>query len=163
MNKLAFALCLAVRVAGFADYSKTPCIDDLESLPMLDPPPYFDGKSQACRVLHADFAAENSEHCPHISFIPAADVNGYIACQNSALNPGLSMGVDGSPFAAQDRAFFDKFMSDRGIPEVGYKVNPTLPCGATENCPVGLVCDYSGGRRLRFGAAKTGVCVDLRT
>ena len=63
----------------------------------------------------------------------------------------------------QDKATIDKFMSDRGIPEVGYKVNPTLPCGATENCPVGLVCDYSGGRRLRFGAAKTGVCVDLRT
>ena len=63
----------------------------------------------------------------------------------------------------QDKATFDKFLSERGFPEIGYRVNPTLPCGATEDCPVGLVCDYSGGRRLRFGAAKTGVCVDLRT
>ena len=52
------------------------CIDDLESLPMLYPPPYFDGKGQACRFMHADFAAENSEHCPHISLIPIEDVNG---------------------------------------------------------------------------------------
>ena len=64
----------------------------------------------------------------------------------------------------QDKATFDKFLSERGFPEIGYRVNPTLPCGATEDCPVGLVCDYSGGRRLRFGAVKTtGVCVDLRT
>ena len=47
---------------------------------------------------------------------------------------------------------------------MGYKVNPTVPCGSAEDCPVGLVCDYSGGRRLRFGAVKTtGVCVDIRT
>ena len=72
---------------------------------------------------------------------------------------GLSMGVDGSPFTMQDKATVDKFMSDRGIPEVGYKVNPTVPCGSAEDCPVGLVCDYSGGRRLRFGATKTGFCV----
>ena len=73
------------------------------------------------------------------------------------------MGVDGSPFAAQDRAFFDKFLSDRGIPEIGYKVYPTVPCASAEDCPVHLVCETTGGRRLRFGAAKTGVCVDLRT
>ena len=72
------------------------------------------------------------------------------------------MGVDGSPFKLQDKATFDAFVVNRGIP-IGYKVNPTLPCGATEDCPVGLVCDYSGGRRLRFGAVMTGVCVDLRT
>ena len=70
------------------------------------------------------------------------------------------MGVDGSPFTAQDKATFEKFLSDRGMPEVGYKVNPTVPCtSAEEDCPVGMACDYSGGRRLRFGATKTGFCV----
>ena len=114
-------------------------------------------------MLHADFAAENSAHCAHISYKPAMDPKGNIVYQTSALNPAVSMGSPGSPFTEQDRATFDKFMSDRGIPEVSYKVYPTVPCGAAEDCPVGLVCDYSGGRRLRFGAAKTGVCVDLRT
>ena len=28
MNKLALALCLAAKAAGFADYSKTPSIGD---------------------------------------------------------------------------------------------------------------------------------------
>ena len=44
-----------------------------------------------------------------------------------------------------------------------YKVYPTVPCASAEDCPVHLVCEPTGGRRLRFGAAKTGVCVDLRT
>ncbi|CAH0373419.1 unnamed protein product [Pelagomonas calceolata] len=143
---------------GYDSTGLATCIDDLESLPMLDPPPYFDGKGQACRILHADFAAENPAHCAHISFKPAEDPKGNIVCQESALNPVL-MGSPGSPFTMQDKATFDKFMSDRGIPEAGYKLDPTVPCGSTEDCPVGLVCDYSGGRRLRFGTAKTGFCV----
>ena len=61
---------------GYDSTGLATCIDDLESLPMLDPPPYFDGKGQACRFMHADFAAENNAHCPHISLIPIEDVNG---------------------------------------------------------------------------------------
>tara|TARA_B100000459_G_scaffold93417_1_gene52948 strand:- start:247 stop:468 length:222 start_codon:yes stop_codon:yes gene_type:complete len=73
------------------------------------------------------------------------------------------MGSPGSPFTVAEKEFFEDFLSKRGIPEMGYKVNPTVPCGSAEDCPVGLVCETAGGRRLRFGAAKTGVCVDLRT
>ena len=56
-----------------------------------------------------------------------------------------------------DKFFFEDFMRDLDFTD--YKVNPTLPCGSTEDCPVGLVCEITGGRRLRFGAAKTGFCV----
>ena len=73
------------------------------------------------------------------------------------------MGSPGS-FTVAEKEFFEDFLSKRGIPEMGYKVNPTVPCGSAEDCPVGLVCETAGGRRLRFGAVKTtGVCVDLRT
>ena len=133
------------------------------SASISDPPPYIDGKSQGCRFLHAVFAAENEAHCPHISLIPIKDINDKTVCQESALNPVL-MGSPGSPFTVAEKEFFEDFMSKRGIPEMGYKVNPTVPCGSAEDCPAGLVCETTGGRRLRFGAVKTtGVCVDLRT
>ena len=162
LNAFKGAICTTWEANGYDSTGLATCIDDLESLPMLDPPPYFDGKSQACRVLHADFAAENNAHCPHISLIPIKDINEMTVCQESALNPVL-MGSPGSPFTMQDKATFDAFLVSRGIPEVGYKVYPTVPCASAEDCPVHLVCETTGGRRLRFGAAKTGVCVDLRT
>ena len=90
---------------------------------------------------------------------PAVDVDGKEKCQASAENPALVMGAPGSPFTDADKTFFEDFMSEREIPEIGYKVNPTLPCGSAEDCPVGLVCETTGGRRLRFGAAKAGFCV----
>ena len=58
------------------------------------------------------------------------------------------MGSPGSPFTVAEKEFFEDFVSKRGIPEMGYKVNPTVPCGSAEDCPVGLVCETTGGRRL---------------
>jgi hypothetical protein len=142
---------------GYDSTGFARCVDDLESLSMSDPPPYVDGKSQGCRFLHAVFAAEDEMHCPHISFVPAVDVDGKEKCQTSAENPALVMGAPGSPFTDADKFFFEDFMRDLDFTD--YKVNPTLPCGSTEDCPVGLVCEITGGRRLRFGAAKTGFCV----
>ena len=70
------------------------------------------------------------------------------------------MSVDGSPFTLQDKATFDAFMVNRGIPALGFKIYPTVPCAsAEEDCPVGMACEITGGRRLRFGAAKAGFCV----
>ena len=36
------------------------------------------------------------------------------------------MGVDGSPFTLQDKATFDAFMVNRGIPALGFKIYPTV-------------------------------------
>ena len=132
---------------GYDSTGLATCVDDLESLSISDPPPYIDGKSQGCRFLHAVFAAENDAHCPHISLIPIKDINEKTVCQESALNPVL-MGSPGSPFTVAEKEFFEDFVSKRGIPEMGYKVNPTVPCGSAEDCPVGLVCETAGGRRL---------------
>ena len=144
---------------GYDSTGFARCVDDLESLSMSDPPPYVDGKSQGCRFLHAVFAAEDEKHCPHISFEPAVDVDGKEKCQASALSPAVSMGSPGSPFTNAERIFFEDFTSEREIPEIGYKVYPMVPCGSAEDCPMGLVCETTGGRRLRFGAAKAGFCV----
>ena len=59
----------------------TSCREQLQALPLLDDGAHADGKSQACRALHAVFAAVNPEHCPHISFAPQIDVHGKIKCQ----------------------------------------------------------------------------------
>ena len=56
------------------------------------------------------------------------------------------MGAPGSPFTDADKKFFEDFMSDLDFTD--YKVNPTVPCGSAEDCPVGLVCETTGGRRL---------------
>lgn len=44
---------------------------------------YLDGKSKGCRILHSAFAAENSAHCPHLSFAPMQDKMGRTLCQES--------------------------------------------------------------------------------
>merc|ERR1711865_1012826 len=44
----------------------------------------FDGNSLSCRYLHTVFAATNTNHCAHISLIPAEDPKGNIKCQTSA-------------------------------------------------------------------------------
>ncbi len=44
---------------------------------------YLDGKTKGCRILHSAFAAENSDHCPHLSFAPMEDKKGRTLCQES--------------------------------------------------------------------------------
>lgn len=45
---------------------------------------YGDGNSTHCRIVHSFLAKKNNIHCPHISFSPVEDVNGYTKCSNSA-------------------------------------------------------------------------------
>lgn len=101
--------------------SKQDCLDALETLPVLQDGTYFDGNSQSCRVLHAVFARTNDMHCPHISFVPAADSAGGIKCQESA---GM---LPGDTFTEDDLQTFRDWMVEEGIPEIGYVVDPAEP------------------------------------
>jgi len=67
------------------DLTSDTCRSTLKSLPLTDEPgSYIDGNSQGCRSLHAAFAKDNSNHCPHLSFTPETDVFGNIKCQESS-------------------------------------------------------------------------------
>jgi hypothetical protein len=41
---------------------------------------YVDGNSRGCCMSHGVFAAANSSHCPHLSFLPKEDVHGNTKC-----------------------------------------------------------------------------------
>merc|ERR1711862_86748 len=65
--------------------SRAECVNMLESLPYTQGDlAYFDGNSSGCRNMHAVFAASNTDHCAHLSFVPQADPNGKVKCQNSS-------------------------------------------------------------------------------
>jgi len=60
------------------------CKETFISLPVAESSELsIDGYSQGCRILHASFAAKNSKHCPHISFVPMKDLRDEIKCQVS--------------------------------------------------------------------------------
>ena len=84
---------------------KRECTKKLNTLPILT---YgrFDGYDQACRILHATIAEKNDKHCPHISFEPQVDSEGFIKCQDSA---GISAG---DLFDAVHFSSFDDFMQN---------------------------------------------------
>ncbi|CAB9504481.1 Putative white-brown complex homolog protein 30 [Seminavis robusta] len=42
-----------------------------------------DGNSTSCRLIHANLAKENSDHCPHISYFPEVDKHDNYRCSNS--------------------------------------------------------------------------------
>merc|ERR1712100_510477 len=64
--------------------SRAECVELLESLDYTDGElGHIDGNTQGCRLLHATFAAENKDHCPHLSFVPQKDKHGRIKCQIS--------------------------------------------------------------------------------
>jgi hypothetical protein len=104
--------------AGNSLSSQQECLDALDALPILQNGSYFDGDSQSCRMLHAVFASTNDVHCPHISFVPEADSDGAIKCQESQ---GI---LPSDTFTEDDFQAFSAWMVEEGIPEVGYVVDP---------------------------------------
>ena len=82
---------------------KKECTKKLKNLPVLTDG-HFSGYNQGCRILHATFAEKNDKHCPHISFEPQVDSEGFLKCQDSA---GISAG---DLFDAVHFASFDDFM-----------------------------------------------------
>ena len=65
--------------------TKQKCRKRLSRLPVTEGEDHtFDGNSLSCRYLHTVFAATNTNHCAHISLIPAEDPKGNMKCQASA-------------------------------------------------------------------------------
>lgn len=63
--------------------TSSSCQSTYDSLPLSNGEGYLDGKSTACRILHSAFAAQNKDHCPHLSFVPQMDLKGRVKCQES--------------------------------------------------------------------------------
>ena len=59
------------------------CRSMYDSLPLTNAKGYLDDKSKGCMILHSVSAAQNEDHCPHLSFIPQEDNKGRIKCQQS--------------------------------------------------------------------------------
>jgi hypothetical protein len=92
-----------------------PCQERLGDLPVFTDGDKIDGNSIGCRILHAVFASENNDHCPHISFEPMEDVNGFIKCQNSKLIDVNDL------FTEEEIDAFHRHAEDKGVDlDVGY-------------------------------------------
>jgi len=140
------------------------CTTRLDALPVSEGDGYVDGNSKGCRVLHAVFASENSDHCPHLSFEPMTDVNGKIKCQVSANNSPDELFND-VDFAALELT----------AEEFGFGSGETLQditCDSAVDCPdtswtipdrddgfgVNTTCSVDGRRSLLFGSVASGIC-----
>ena len=78
------------------------CIQDLKSLPFVEGSlASITGKSQGCRVLHASYAANNPNHCAHLSFSPKEDPNGQVKCQQDSGKTPEEL------FSSEEIAFFN--------------------------------------------------------
>jgi len=96
------------------------CLDVMNSLEIATGNGYVDGNSSSCRVVHAYMATENNYHCPHISFVPLVDSDGYTKCQESQ---GV---VPSDLLQPSDFEFFEEHMIANGIdPSLGYQIGCT--------------------------------------
>jgi len=152
------------------------CEAKLAALPLAEGDElYFDGNTKSCRKLHAVFAAQNSNHCAHLSFKPMADPKGKFKCQESAQVPISAL------FSDDELATFATFVAEVGLePDQHWRLSP---CQTQADCPAAGDVEESaayitGGhytnnatcvfgtptkRHLLFGSTpvtpKAGVCV----
>jgi len=93
------------------------CVGNFADIPVLDTNGQMAGNSQACRTLHAAFAATNSHHCPHISFTPMADHDGNIKCQKDG-----NLTAD-DLFDQEELQMYEQFARDMGFdPNKGHNI-----------------------------------------
>ena len=151
------------------------CEAKLAALPLADGDMFYvDGNTKSCRKVHAVFAANNSNHCAHLSFKPMADPKGKFKCQESAQVPVSDL------FSDDELANFETFVEEVGFEpdQMGWRLSP---CQSRADCPSAgdleensplvmgniytnnATCVFAAAtkrRRLLFGARpRTGVCV----
>jgi hypothetical protein len=81
--------------------------------------------SKGCRAMHATFAAQNKDHCPHLSFIPETDINGKVKCQEESKSFKTSDLFTSSEFdLIKDLAIQKGFPLDTFMRECDYNPNP---------------------------------------
>lgn len=105
------------------------CQEDLAQMDVFtENLPWIDGRSQACRALHATFADTNpSLHCPHIAFAETADPNGAVKCQESDLVSPEDL------FDEKNFQYYSDFLRRNDIdPAIGHD---ELECEEDASCP----------------------------
>ena len=91
--------------------SAAACVAELSTRNETDGPwAHFDADTQGCRLLHAVFANENSDHCAHISLTPMADPNGVTKCHVSSGYSPMDM------FSEDDMNQYESYAAKRGLP-----------------------------------------------
>jgi len=81
--------------------------------------------SKGCRAMHATFAAQNKDHCPHLSYIPETDINGKIKCQEGTKTSKPSdLFTTFELDLVKDFAIQKGFSPDTLMRECYYKTNP---------------------------------------
>ena len=84
-------------------------------------------RRSSCRKVHAVFAANNSNHCAHLSFKPMADPKGKFKCQESAQVPVSDL------FSDDELATFATFVAAEGFePDQHWRLSP---CQTQADCP----------------------------
>uniref|UniRef100_A0A7S2H064 Uncharacterized protein n=1 Tax=Haptolina brevifila TaxID=156173 RepID=A0A7S2H064_9EUKA len=122
------------------------CTTELARLPMVEGNlAYFNQKTRGCRILHADFAAKDSFHCPHLSFVPVPDGKGHLICQPEETRT--------TPHALGfDAAFInglDAFAASRGINTATGSNVQQIACNADGDCPTNFTCEANGDSWLQ--------------
>lgn len=93
------------------------CEERLSALPIFSEGGYVDGLDYGCRILHSTLSSFNPIHCPHISFVPVADINGKVKCQ-------ISLNIQVSDlFSEEDFALHHQYLVSEQIdPSKGMKI-----------------------------------------
>jgi len=96
---------------GFVD--REDCIATMGTLPVTGQNDrgevVLDSNSTACRLVHATLARENDKHCPHISYVPEPDADGYVVCSESDNLSAADL------FDDEDRAIFQLVAIENGM------------------------------------------------
>ncbi len=103
------------------------CRETYDALPALstDTERSIANNSKGCRTLHAAFAAQNKDHCPHLSFIPETDINGIVKCQEETKTSKPSdLFTSSELYLIKDLAVQKGFPTDTLIRECDYNPNP---------------------------------------
>ena len=102
------------------------CRETYDALPVATPPDgVISDNSKGCRILHSVFAAQNKDHCPHLSFIPETDINGKVKCQEGGKSSKPSDLFTSSELdSIKDFAIQKGFPPDTLVRKCDYNPNP---------------------------------------
>ena len=99
------------------------CLAQYNALPAIDNAFWIDGNTRYCRMLHAAYAENNTDHCPHVNFLEQEDVNGLTKCFQTKSKAA------GDFFSPKLLSYFDSVVLPYDTP------NPSLAAYPNGNCP----------------------------
>jgi len=126
------------------------CRETYDALPSTNTEGHLDDNSKGCRILHSAFAAENKDHCPHLSFVPENDLKGRMKCQESKHTKPSDLFTDFELDSIRNFAIQKGFLPDTLFSQcdygpsdfIGVKQESEYKLGVTNKIPLSGLSDH---------------------